>query len=120
MTLLRRRSLLTGAATIPFAIWFDRYARAQVPLVRYDARSPQGQAMLRIYAAAVRQMQTTARYPEASPLGWTFQWYTHFVKGSTTKNAELARIYPTPSPQRTLANQTWNTCQSHSGQPEDY
>lgn len=76
--------------------------------------------MLRVYAAAVRRMQTTARYPEANPLSWTFQWYTHFVRGSTTKSAELARIYPSPTPRRTLANETWNTCQSHSGQPEEY
>jgi tyrosinase len=120
MTLLKRRFFLTGAATIPFTLWFDKYARAQAPLVRHDARSPQGQAMLRVYAAAVRRMQTTARYPEANPLSWTFQWYTHFVRGSTTKSAELARIYPSPTPRRTLANETWNTCQSHSGQPEEY
>ena len=67
MTLLKRRFFLTGAATIPFTLWFDKYARAQAPLVRHDARSPQGQAMLRVYAAAVRRMQTTARYPEANP-----------------------------------------------------
>lgn len=117
MPLFNRRSFLTGAATIPFALWFDKYARAQGPLVRYDARSPQGQAMLRTYAAAVRRMQAT---PEANPLSWTFQWYTHFVRGSTTKAAEIARLYPAPSPQRSLANLNWNTCQSHSGQPEDY
>ncbi len=120
MTPIRRRTFLTGAATIPFALWFDKYARAQVPLVRYDARSPKGQAMLKIYASAVRQMQNPARFAESNPLGWTFQWYTHFVKGSTSKGAELTRIYPGPSPQRDLANLTWNTCQSHSGQPEDY
>lgn len=118
MPLLNRRTFLTGAATIPFAIWFDKYASAQVPRVRFDARSARGQAMLRTYAAAVRTMQAT---PGGNPLSWTFQWYTHFVRGSTTKAAEITRLYPPgPSPQKTLANLTWNTCQAHSGQPEDY
>jgi tyrosinase len=107
MPLLNRRSFLTGAATIPFALWFDKYASAQVPRVRFDARSARGQAMLRTYAAAVRTMQAT---PEGNPLSWTFQWYTHFVRGSTTKAAEITRLYPAPSPQRTLANLNWNTC----------
>jgi tyrosinase len=74
--------------------------------------------MLKTYAQAVGKMQTAIA--EGNPTSWVFQWYTHFVKGSTTKAAELARIYPSPSPWKTLATATWNTCQAHSGQPENY
>jgi tyrosinase len=112
-----RRSFVVGAATIPFALWFDRYARAAGPSVRYDARSVQGKAMLKIYDRAVLAMRAL---PEGDPRGWTFQWYSHFVKGSTSKTAELARIYPSPSPWKSLATEEWNTCQAHSGQPENY
>jgi tyrosinase len=120
MVALTRRSFAAGAAAIPFAIWFERYARAAGPFVRYDARSPQGSAMLKVYAQAVRKMQTVAQIPAGSPRGWTFQWYTHFVKGSTTKSAAIAEIYLAPSAWKALAEEMWNTCQAHSGQPEDY
>jgi tyrosinase len=114
---LTRRSFVSGVAAMPFAVWFQKYGRLAAPLVRYDARSPQGQTMLKIYAGAVQKMMSTA---EGDPRSWVFQWYTHFVKGSTTKAAEIARIYPSPSPWKDLANEMWNTCQAHSGQPESY
>lgn len=85
--------------------------------MRYDARSAQGQEMLKIYAGAVKAMQNLAG---TDPSNWTFQWYTHFVKGSTTKSAEIQRIFGTsPSPHRDLALAMWNTCQAHSGQNEN-
>jgi tyrosinase len=117
MVALTRRSFVGGVAAIPFVVWFEKYARAAGPFVRYDARSAQGQAMLKTYATTVKKMLATA---EGDPRGWTFQWYTHFVKGSTNKTAELARIYPTPNPWKSLATEMWDTCQAHSGQPEDY
>lgn len=116
MVEVSRRSFVGGAAAIPFALWFERFASAAL-FVRYDARSAPGRAMLKIYAGAVTAMRGLA---EGDPRGWTFQWYSHFVKGSTTKAAELARIYPAPSPWKALATETWNTCQAHSGQPENY
>ena len=86
-------------------------------LVRYDVNSVQGQKMLAIYHDAVNVMMRTSA---KDPCSWTFQWYTHFVKGSTTKSAELIAIYGAgSSPQKTLATTVWDTCQAHMGPPED-
>lgn len=113
-----RRAFVAGAAAIPFALWLERNGFAQTPRVRYDVRSPEGQRMVRLYANAVRTMQSTA---ESDPRSWVFQWYTHFTKGSTRKSAEIARLYPEPSPWRDLAIEMWNTCQAHSrGQDENF
>jgi tyrosinase len=118
-----RRSFIAGAAAIPFAVWLEKYAYGQAPPppgphVRYSAFSPQGIAMLKIYAQAVGKMQTAIA--EGNPTSWVFQWYTHFVKGSTTKAAELTRIYPAANPWKALATEMWNTCQAHSGQDENF
>lgn len=115
-----RRTFIGGAAAIPFALWLEQNGWAQTPFVRYDATSTQGKAMLKIYAQAVKTMRTPPGFTEGNPRSWTFQWYTHMVKGDTTKTAELARIYPSPSTWKNLAIEMWNTCQSHLGQPEDY
>ena len=70
--------------------------------------------MLAMYADAVTRMKALG---DANPMSWIWQWYTHFVDGTTTKTNEINRIFgTTPSATRTLANETWNTCQSHSGQ----
>lgn len=115
---ISRRSFLWGASTIPFALWFEKYASAQTELTRHNAASAQGQARLAQYRAAVGQMMAA---PESSPTGWLFQWYTHNVRGGTTKAAEITRVYPTPSPQRNLAQEMWNTCQAHhAGDVEDF
>jgi len=114
MTSLSRRNFVSGIAAMPFALWLSRSAQATVPLVRYDINSPTGQAMLQIYADAVRKMKL--RGPQ-DPLGWMWQWYTHFVDGTTTKANEINRIFgPEATPLSALAGETWNTCQSHSGQ----
>ena len=55
-------------------------------------RSKEGQEMLKIYAKGVEAMKNLTA---GDPTGWLFQWYTHFVNGSTTKAAEISRIYPT-------------------------
>ena len=137
MSKLTRRSFVAGASAIPFAVWLAGCGKGGYggggddnggdgdngpepgPKVRYDARSSQGQSMLAIYGQAVQQMQTAIA--EGSPTSWVFQWYTHNVKGDTTKAAELTRIYPGPSPDRNLADEMWNTCQAHHpGDVEDY
>jgi tyrosinase len=116
-----RRTFVGGAAIIPFALWLERSGWAQAPpLVRFDATSPQGKAMLKIYAGAVQQMRTAPAFVEGNPRSWTFQWYTHAVRAGTNKTDELARIYPAPSVWKSLATEMWNTCQSHFGQPENY
>ena len=114
MTSISRRSFVKGVAAVPLALWVARNARADGPYIRYDCASPMGQEMLRIYADAIRNMQ--ARTPD-DPFSWTWQWYTHFVDGATTKANEITRIFGgTTSTQGALANEVWNTCQAHSGQ----
>jgi tyrosinase len=114
--LFSRRDFVRASAAIPFATWFSQHGLAQAATVRFDVLSPQGQAMVKKYAAAVAKMMAA---PKTSPLSWTFQWYTHFVP--TPKPAAITSIFgASPSPQRSLAGDMWNTCQSHMGQPEDY
>ena len=109
-----RRQFIQGAAALPLVLSPFRHADAATPLVRYDCASPQGLAMLEVLATAVRQMQ---QQPETSPLGWLWQWYTHFVNGATTKSSEIARLFGSASSSGgRLAQDTWNTCQAHSGQ----
>ena len=124
MNVIDRRSILGGAlggaglGILPFENWLAGQAHAAGPVMtRYEASSPQGQAMVAKYEKAVKIMMST---PSSSPCSWQFQWYTHFVKGATTKAAEIAAIYgPNPSPDKTLAQAAWNTCQAHSaGQDE--
>ena len=111
---IRRRDLLKGFAAMPLALGLYPTAEAATLNVRYDAASSKGQEMLAIYAAAVHKMQALG---PTHPMSWTWQWYTHFVDGSTTKSAEISRIFgSTASTLKTLANDTWDTCQSHSGQ----
>ncbi|HEX2596248.1 MAG TPA: tyrosinase family protein, partial [Luteimonas sp.] len=82
--------------------------------IRYDIASPEGQQMLALYADAVAQMKALG--PD-NPMSWLWTWYTHFVDGTTTKADEISRIFgTTTTPQSSLANEMWNTCQSHSGQ----
>lgn len=115
MTSLTRRTLLKSAVAAPVAMAIPHVATAQTTtLLRYDLASPKGQEMLVIYADAVRAMEALG--PE-NPMGWLWHWYTHFVDSRTTKADEITRIFgDTPSPLRTLAEEMWNTCQSHAGQ----
>jgi tyrosinase len=113
---------MAGMAIMPFGVWLQKQGLLR-PLkehIRYDARSPQGQAMLKIYGEAVCKMMESIK--EGDPTSWVFQWYTHWVKGSTTKTAEINRIYgASPSPHKTLAQEMWNTCQAHgAGENEDF
>ena len=114
MSNFSRRTFLRGAAAMPLALWAARYANATDPVIRYDIASPEGAAMLDIYANAVTGMQALAA---TTPSSWTWQWYTHFVDGMTTKASEITRLFrSTTTTMGSFANATWNTCQSHSGQ----
>lgn len=125
---LSRRTFVKGVAIAPFAVWLEEQGWAQppAPVTRWDARSPQGVANLKIYADAVTKMRNTTLFAEGNPRSWTFQWYTHQVKGNIqqaaqNKAGEIQRIYGNPpSAWKALAQEMWNTCQSHLGQPEDY
>ena len=119
MSSLSRRKFLQGTAAMPLALWLSRNAFAQsAPFIRYDIASPQGADMLATYANA---MQTMLTRTETDPTSWLWQWYIHFVNGATTKANEITRIFGTNvTPQSTLANEIWNTCQSHSGQNTNY
>ena len=116
MISLSRRRFVQGAAALPFATWLAQQpAFAQsTQLVRYDIASPQGLDMLTTYAQA---MSTMLARPETDPTSWLWQWYSHFVNGATTKANEITRIFGgVVTPQSSLANEMWNTCQSHAGQ----
>lgn len=114
MTSVSRRNFLRGLAVSPLVASLPHGVLAADPLVRYDASSPQGIAMLEILADTVTRMK--ARGAD-DPLSWLWQWYTHFVSGATTKTAEMTRIFGGVSSSRSsLANEMWNTCQSHAGQ----
>ena len=126
MNTIKRRSIIGGAlggtalGIVPFETWLATEAHAAGPvMVRYDVASPQGQLMLTKYRTAVQMMMAT---PPSNPCSWQFQWYTHFVKASTTKAAAIAATYPggNPPTQMALAQAMWNTCQAHSaGQDEN-
>jgi tyrosinase len=122
MSSVSRRSFLRTAGAIPFAAWFASRSGGQQPAasrIRYEARTPQGVQMLQVYADAVNQMKNRA---VGDPRSWTFQWYSHWVDGDTSKDAEINRIYPNQNdPNRATAQAMWNTCQAHGeNQNEDY
>ncbi len=122
MSGINRRSFLGLGAAIPLSAWLEQTASAQgfKKFVRYDARSPKGKKMLESYAKAVAKMKNT---DPGNPLSWTFQWYTHWIKGPQrpyaavvkAKNDEINRIYPTPGPNahRELARTMWDNCEAH-------
>ncbi|WP_434628900.1 tyrosinase family protein [Chromobacterium sp. CV08] len=125
MSKLNRRQLLQGGAVVFGSLALSEPVWARLIRLsrgtRYNVASPQGKAMLQIYAGAVKKMMDPALYPEGNPLNWIFQWYTHFVRADRTKLQELNRVYPSPSANRTLAEKMWDTCQAHSsGQREDF
>src|SRR4051794_7806884 len=107
MSKLSRRHLvaggLAGAGASVMPVFTDEANAAVV--TRYNLASPNGQAMLKKYAAAVKAMMAL---PATNPLSWTFQWYTHAVPTNTTKAAALNTIFgPGSSPNKTLATAMW-------------
>jgi len=120
MHTLSRRQFLLDASAVPLAFWLPgSVALAQTaPFVRHDIASPEGAVMLEVYANAVRAMRARS---QTDPLAWQWQWYTHFVNGTTSKTAEIRRLFGTRrSTRRTLAEEVWNTCQAHSGQNPNF
>ena len=116
MGTISRRSFIIGAGAglgaIPFFDWLNNQADAQAARVRYNIQTPIGDQMAARYATAVRTLMSL---PEQDPRSWIFVWYSHWVKGGVTKEAEIARIYPDPAdPRAALALETWNTCQPHA------
>lgn len=115
MKKLSRRSMVkAGAASlalgaIPLPKWLQTTAYAGPPLIRYNAYSTEGKAMLAQYAQAINIMKQRA---EGDPCSWTFQWFTHWVRGDSTKAAQVASL---PAMQQALANDMWDTCQNHGG-----
>ena len=119
-TSITRRTLLKSAVAVPIAMSLPFAATAQTAdtVFRYAVASPQGHEMLVIYADAVRAMEAMGN---ENPMGWLWQWYTHFVNPTTTKGDEITRIFgDTPSALRSLADEMWNTCQSHAGQDPNH
>jgi len=113
---------MAALPAIPFAEWIKKYGLAAAPLVRYNALSPNGLAMLNLYAKGVKRMMST---PPGDPRSWVFQWYSHWVKGPQTaapKAAEIASTYgPSPSPWKSLAQDMWDNCQAHGpGEDENW
>lgn len=114
MPSVSRRSFLRGLATVPIGLWLAGKVHAQTVHIRHDLASPEGQEMLRVLADAVAKMKAL---PGKRPQGWLWQWYTHFVNGNTTKAAEIDRLLGgSTTTLGRLAEETWNTCQSHAGQ----
>jgi tyrosinase len=116
MKKVSRRSFVVGMGAMPFALWLQKERIPLHPLrrtwVRYEARTAEGQKMLKIYAEAANKMMnaTTA----GDPKSWIFQWYTHAVRPDRTKSGELSSIYGGgSSPNKTLATDAWSTCQPH-------
>lgn len=119
MRILTRRQSLVGVAAAMAA----GPSRAQAVRIRHDVDSVEGRAMLAKYARAVARMSapTTAA---TSPRSWIYQWYIHAVPrtplGAPGKGPELNRIFGAgPSPAKTLANQVWQTCESHFSADDD-
>jgi tyrosinase len=116
MRATRRNALVASTAAAVVALWgLPKSAKAS-PRMRYNAATPEGKAMLRIYASGVAAMK--ARSP-SDARSWTFQWYIHATP--QPKPQLISSVFgSTPSVARSVANETWYTCQSHMNQPEDY
>jgi hypothetical protein len=114
MSKISRRKFLSGgaagvaASAISFSV-FEREALAGPTLIRYEASTAKGQAMLAKYSQAVALMKGSAL---GDPCSWMFQANTHWVRSNTTKSALIATL---PAAQQPLANDMWNTCQNHGG-----
>jgi tyrosinase len=112
-----RRSLLIVTAAVAFSsAWKAAWSETRPPVVRYNATSAEGKAMLRIYAEGVKAMKALG---SVDPISWDFQWYIHATPKA--KAQLLNEVFgQNSSVNRDLASETWFTCQSHLGQPEDY
>ncbi|MEM6478622.1 MAG: tyrosinase family protein [Pseudomonadota bacterium] len=108
-----------GVATISFDSWISK-ANAQPVRMRFDAMSDEGKEMLELYAIAVGAMRDKSKYPETDPMGWEWQFYTHWIPGSR-KDQEIDRIFGAgSSAEKMLAIAMWETCRGHSGGSVDW
>ncbi len=111
---IKRRTALAGLGAFSAAAIFPQFSASQTePRKRHDLRTPEGDAMLRIYAEGVKAMQALLPSDVKS---WTFQFYTHWVKGGLAKGDELTKYFGAgPNPARDLAEAMWSSCQAHGG-----
>jgi hypothetical protein len=105
---LRGGAAIAGAIAAPGCLRLLVPATAGAPLTRYDAASPEGRAMLEIYAVAVARMMSL---PASDPLSWIFQWNLHAIRNDRSHAAELAASGPGTDP--ALAAVLWDTCEAH-------
>jgi tyrosinase len=121
-----RRNILVGSATMA-ALATSPVGKAAAPATRYNAKSAEGKVMLAKYARAVARMKDL---PPTDPRNWNFQWFTHWIPGfdprSNWEGSELLKktvldqtFGPRPSPERSLAEEMWNACQSHGKNPHN-
>jgi tyrosinase len=112
----RRSVLLSGSAAALSGMLGHAQSQRAVPAIRYNSASPQGKAMLRIYAEGVAAMRAL---PARDPRSWTFQWFLHST--SQPKPQSLEQVFPDGLGEAfELANLMWSTCQAHEGQASDY
>jgi len=84
--------------------------------IRANVASDEGARMLDKYALAVERMREAA---PGNSTSWLYQWYIHAIpnrinNAPATKDTELTRVFGiSPTGAKTLATETWNTCQAH-------
>ena len=116
MQTTRRSILCAAAATALSSAWERAWSETRPAAVRYNVASTEGKAMLRIYADGVKAMKALG---PSDPRSWNFQWYIHATPKA--KAQLLNDVFgENAGANRDLASETWYTCQSHLGQPEDY
>lgn len=116
---MNRRATLFAAAAAALSGMRKTASAQHAPKIRYNAASPQGKAMLLVYADAVKTMKSLR--PQEDARAWQFQWFIHATP--TSKAQALQQVFGTstaPNPRRDLATESWYTCQPHQGEPEDY
>lgn len=93
-------------------------ARTAGQRVRFGATTTNGKRMLEIYAKGVAGMKAISG---GDPKSWTFQWYTHWVRGDSDKLNEMANFFgDADSPAKDLANLMWSSCQPHGSGMNPY
>lgn len=93
-----------------------------VAYTRYNVNSPEGRKMLAKLERAVKQMK---EFPAHDPSSYTFQWYTHWIDGppgfqfAEARKRKTEVIAELPPSYQALAEAMWNSCQSHSHDPDN-
>ena len=121
--MLHRRDVLAMAASAAAVAALPVHKLSAAPKgparVRFNATSPEGRAMLDVYAKGVCILKGRSA---KDPASWMFQWFTHFTPGPLSPQGKAKQIElvfgSTPSPGRTAAELMWSTCQAHLSPPE--